>query len=128
MVNLSLKFINSWQFFHQIHCVKSVRVWRFSGSCFPLSDLNTEYIILQIRRTSVQMRDNTDQKTSNTQSPWADTFFWLPSRDKIQYRFSATSGCLVSRKYDELSQSVAFGQKLRDFTDRVDQREGTTWK
>ena len=26
------------------------------------------------------------------------TFFWLPSGDKILYRFSLTSGCLLSRK------------------------------
>ena len=35
-----------------------------------------------------------------------------------KYRFLVTSGCLLSRKYDELSESVVSGQKLRYFTDR----------
>ena len=33
-----------------------------------------------------------------------------------QYRFLVTSGVYFLKKYDELSESVAFGQKLRYFT------------
>ena len=40
------------------------------------------------------------------------------------YRFLVTSGCLLSKKYDELSESVAFGQKLRYFTDQNGPRGG----
>ena len=38
--------------------------------------------------------------------------------------FSVTSECLRSRKYDELSKSVAFGQKLRYFTDQNGSKGG----
>ena len=46
--------------------------------------------------------------------------------DKTWYRFLVTSGCLFYflEKCDELSESVAFGQKLRYFTDQNGPKEG----
>ena len=43
---------------------------------------------------------------------------WLQGVEKAQHRFLVTSGCLVSKKNAELSESEAFGQKLRYFTDQ----------
>ena len=40
---------------------------------------------------------------------------WLWRVDKT-YRFLVTLGCALSRKYDELSKSVASGQELKYFT------------
>ena len=52
----------------EIHCVKSVRIWSFSG--LYSSRIRTEYgEILRISPYSVRMRENTYQKNSNT-----DTF------------------------------------------------------
>ena len=43
------------------HCVKSLRIWSFSGPYFPAFGLSTEYgEILRISRYSVQMWENTD--------------------------------------------------------------------
>ena len=60
-----------------INCVKSVRIRSFSGPFFPVFALNTE---IRIRTEygdllckspySIRMRENTDQKTPNT-----DTFY-----------------------------------------------------
>ena len=43
---------------------------------------------------------------------------WLRRVGKTQYGFLVTSGYLVLEKYDELSELVAFDQKLRYFTDQ----------
>ena len=52
------------------YCVKSVRIRSFSGPYFPAFGLNTErYSVLCISPYSVRMRENTEQKTPNT-----DTF------------------------------------------------------
>ena len=47
------------QFKKLMHCVKSVRIWSFSGPYFPEFGLNTE--IGSIFPYPVQMRENTDQ-------------------------------------------------------------------
>ena len=45
--------------------------------------------------------------------------------DKTLSRFLVTSGGLVSnKKCDELSESVALGQKLRYFTDQLEPKGG----
>ena len=46
------------------------------------------------------------------------------SRWKKQRRLLVTSGCLLSKKYDELSKLVAFGQKLRCSTDQKGLKRG----
>ena len=46
-------------FFDELHCVKSVQIRRFSGPYFPAFGLNSERYPY-----SVQMWENTDQKTS----------------------------------------------------------------
>ena len=46
---------------------------------------------------------------------------WLLRVDETWYRCLVTSGCVLSRKvgkYAELSESVAFRQKLKYFTDQ----------
>ena len=37
---------------------------------------------------------------------------WLQRMDKTWYNFLVTSVCMLSRKYDELSELLAFGQKF----------------
>ena len=50
---------------------------------------------------------------------------WLHWVNKT-YRFLVTSGVFFLEKYDELSKSVAFGLKLRYFTDRPEWTKGGT--
>ena len=45
-------------------CVKSVRIWSFSGPYFPTFGLNTERRGTQYSPYSVRMRENMDQKNS----------------------------------------------------------------
>ena len=47
------------QFKKLMHCVKSVRIWSFSGPYFPEFGLNTD--MGSIFPYPVQMRENTDQ-------------------------------------------------------------------
>ena len=54
--------------FGDVHCLKSVRIWSFSGPYFPEFGLNTERYCLSLSlclsSRSVRMRDNMDQKNS----------------------------------------------------------------
>ena len=61
--NKSSKFALIFYRIDYNHCVKSVRIRRFSGPYFPA--IWTEYgEILRISRYSVQISENTDQKVS----------------------------------------------------------------
>ena len=42
---------------------------------------------------------------------------WVFGSGRWTFRLLVTSGVYFLEKYDELSESVAFGQKLRYFTD-----------
>ena len=61
--NTAFDHVSTFEVFKTFHCVKSVRIWRFSGPLF--SRIRTEYgEILRIYSYSVQIRENTDQKNS----------------------------------------------------------------
>ena len=51
-------------------------------------------------------------------------YIWLRRLDRTLCRFLVTQGVCVLEKYDELSELVAFGQKLSHFTDQNGQKKG----
>ena len=55
-----------------MHCVKSVRIWGYSGLHFPTFGQNVER--LHISPYSVQMRENADQ--NNPKYRHSDTFIY----------------------------------------------------
>ena len=60
-VNLPYDLYKDVKFYCHNHCVKSVRIWSYSGLYFPAFGLNT---VVRISPYSVQMRENTDQNNS----------------------------------------------------------------
>ena len=63
-------------FLTDLHCVKSVRIWSFSGPHFPAFGLNTERTKYEEMRYFVSLRIQSEcGKTRTRRTPNTDTFY-----------------------------------------------------
>ena len=69
-------------FLSQLHCVKSVRIWSYSGPHFPVFGLNTERYSLRTQSECGKMRTRV---TSNTDTFYAMLMFNFASMQILQW-------------------------------------------